>query len=121
MATSYTDIVIIVIRPSLQAQAELAARAADPASGAGTFVPGNALCNLGDAAQTPSAYWCRWNMQPAQHAAFAQTIGGPLNVLKLGASVPAGRDRYLFDATEGQWTPEAVMAALGLDYIRATY
>lgn len=114
-ATIYTDITIIVIKPELQAKAEAAAIAADPAGGAGTFVPGVPLRRAGDPTNTVAAYWCRWNMIPGQRSAFASSIGGPMNILSAGATVPTNRDRWMFDARDGQWAPDQVLAALGLD------
>lgn len=115
MATEYTAISIIVVKAALQQQAEAAAIAADPEGGAGTFVPGVPLRLAGDATNTPVAYYCRWNMKPGQRSAFASSMGGPINVLSKGASVPLNRDRWLFDAADGQWTAEEALAALGYD------
>lgn len=115
-ATDYTDITFIVVLAALQQQAEAAAIAADPEGGAGTFVPGVALRRAGDASNTVVAYWCRWNMIPGQRSAFASSIGGPMNILAPGATVPTNRDRWMFDAsgTNG-WTGTQVLAALGFD------
>jgi hypothetical protein len=112
--TEYSAITIIVVKASLQQQAENAAIAADPEGGAGTFVPGVPLRLAGDESNTPVAYWCQWNMKPQQRSAFASNMGGPINVLAPGASVPLNRDRWLFEASgEGAWTGEQVLAALG--------
>lgn len=109
------ETVIIVVLPSLQQKAEAAAIAADPAGGAGTFVPGSPLRVPGDASNTPAAYWCRWSMLPGQRGAFAASIGGPMNVISAGSNVPTNRDRWMFDASDGAWTPEQVLAALNLE------
>ena len=118
MPTEYSEPVFIVVRPALQAAAEAAAVAADPTGGAGTFVPGVPLRLAGDATNTVAAYWCRWNMKPAQRAAFAAAIGGPINVLALGQTPNLTRDRWMLDATDGAWTPDQVLAALGLTTLR---
>lgn len=115
--TQYTDVTIIVVKASLRQGAEAAAIAADPEGGAGTFVPGVPLRIAGDATNTVVAYWCRWNMKPSQRAVFAQTIGGPNNIIAAGGNVPAfsgQRDRWFFNAAEGAWTSDQVLAALGL-------
>jgi hypothetical protein len=115
--TLFTDVTIIVVKPSLQQGAEAAAIAADPGGGAGTFVPGVPLRAAGDATNTVVAYWCRWNMKPSQRSTFAQTIGGPNNIIAKGGNVPAftsNRDRWFFDASAAGWTGGEVLAALGL-------
>ena len=114
MPTEFTAITIIVVRASVQASAEAAAIAADPQGGAGTFANGVPLRSAGGP-NTPVAYWCRWNMKPQQRAAFASNLGGPLNVLAVGQQPNMSRDAWMFDAAEGQWTPAAVLAALGFD------
>lgn len=117
MATDFTDVTIIVIKPSAQAGAEAAAKAADPEGGAGTFVPGVRLRLAGDPTNTTAAYWCQWNMTKGQRSTFAQNMGGPNNIIAAGGNVPAfssNRDRWFFDATPGAWTPQAVLTALGL-------
>lgn len=113
-ATVYTDITTIVVMSNLREQAEAAAIAAEPEGGAGTFVPGVPLRRAGDAANEIVAYWCRWNMKPGQRSAFASSMGGPINILSPGASVPTNRDRWMFDSTAG-WSPDEVLAALGFD------
>lgn len=116
MATAYTDVTIIVVKPNLQQAAETAARAAEPNGGAGTFVPGVWLRTAGGP-DIPAAYVCRWTMKPGQRAAFASSMGGPMNVLAPGANIPTNRDRWMFDASgPNGWTIEQVMAALGLAY-----
>lgn len=119
-ATIYTDVTIIVVKPSVQQQAENAAVAADPEGGAGTFIPGSPLRAAGDQTNTVAAYWARWNMTKEQRSAFATRMGGPNNIIAAGgnvASFGSSRDRWFFDAVEGAWTPEGVLAALGLDYM----
>lgn len=113
--TDRTEIMLIVVLASLQQQAENAAIAADPTGGAGTFVPGVPLREAGDASNTVVAYWARWQMTPGQVSAFAQNMGGPMNVIDVGGTVQRNRDRWMFNAAEGQWTPEAALAALGFD------
>lgn len=114
--TVYTDVTTIVVRPELQQAAEAAAVAADPEGGAGTFVPGVPLRAAGDQSNAVAAYWCRWNMRSGQRSAFASSMGGPMNILSPGAKVDTTRDRWMFDSTgPGGWTPEQVLAALGLD------
>lgn len=115
--TEYTDVTIIVVKASLQQAAEAAAIAADPEGGAGSFVPGVRLRLASDPTNTVVAYWTQWNMKPSQRSTFANTIGGPNNIIAAGGNVPAfssQRDRWFFDATDGAWTPEGVLAALGL-------
>jgi hypothetical protein len=119
--TEYTAITFIVVKAAIRQQAEAAAVAADPTGGAGTFVPGQPLRVVGDASNTPVAYWCRWNMKPAQRSAFASTIGGPINVLAKGQVPNLSRDKWMFDGDEGQWTPEEVLAALGYARLAATW
>ncbi len=118
MATEYTDITTIVVLASLQQQAELAAITAEPKGGAGTFVPGVPLRAAGDAANTVVAYWCRWNMKVGQRAAFAEAMGGPMQITLPGQSVPRNRDRWMFDSTTG-WEPHEVWAALNLEPVFA--
>ena len=112
MATEYTDITIIVVLAPLQQDAEDAAIAAEPEAGAGTFVPGSPLRLAGDESNTVHAYWARWNMLPGQRSAFASSMGGPMNIISVGDKVQTNRDRWMFDAVEGQWTAEAVLDAL---------
>lgn len=109
------DTTLIVIRPELQQAAEAAAQAADPAAGAGTFVPGVPLRAAGDTSAAVAAYWCQWNFQPGQRGTFASNIGGPMNILSAGATVDTSRDRWMFDANEGGWSASEVLAALQLD------
>lgn len=109
------DTTIIVVRPTLRAQAEAACVAADPEGGAGTFNPGVPLRAVGDTTNTVVAYWANWHMQPGQRAAFASSLGGPVSTYRLGQAPHLGRNRWMFDATPGQWTPDAVLAALGLE------
>lgn len=116
MPTEYTAVTFIVVKASIRQQAEAAAVAADPAGGAGTFVPGTPLRVAGDASNTVVAYWARWNMKPAQRSAFATNIGGPINVLAKGQAPNLTRDKWMFDATDGTgWTADEVLAALGYD------
>lgn len=113
--TEYSAPTFIVVRASLQQNAEDAAIAADPEGGAGTFVPGIPLRAAGDETNAPVAYWARWNMKPAQRSAFASNMGGPINVLTVGQTPNMAHDKWLLDAAAGQWTPEAVLDALGFD------
>ena len=116
--TEYTAPTLIVVKASLRAQAEQAARTADPEGGAGTFNPGTPLRAAGDATNTVVAYWARWNMKPSQRSTFASTICGPNNILAPGANVPLNRDRWFFDARDVDgWTGPQVLAALGYDTI----
>lgn len=109
MTTEYTALTYIVVRASIQQQAEDAAVAADPEGGSGTFVPGIPLRAAGDDTNTPVAYWCRWNMKPSQRSAFASNMGGPINLLTVDKTPNMNHDKWLLDAAEGQWTPEAVL------------
>lgn len=113
--TIYTDITIIVVRPNLRQAAEDAAVAADPEGGAGTFIPGAPLRFAGDASNTVAAYWCQWNMKREQRSAFASSMGGPMNIIAAGGKVNAAHDSWMFDATDGAWTAEQVLQALGFD------
>lgn len=121
MPTEYTAITTIVVLASIQQQAEAAARAADPEGGAGTFDPGVPLRRAGDDTNAVVAYWCRWNMKPGQRSAFAQNMGGPMNILAPGDRVPTNRDRWMFDSSgDNGWTPDQVLAALDLDTLLYT-
>jgi hypothetical protein len=111
--TVFTDITTIVVLAALQQQAELAAIAADPEGGAGTFVPGAPLRRASDPTNAVAAYWCRWNMKAGQRAAFAQTMGGPMQIIPPGGQVNTNRDRWMFDSVGG-WSPDEVLAVLGL-------
>lgn len=113
MPTEYTAPTFIVVKASIRQAAENAAIAADAEGGAGTFIPGNALRAAGDATNTVVAYWCRWNMKPQQRSAFASNVGGPINVLAKGQAPNLARDKWMFDAAEGQWTSDEVLGALG--------
>lgn len=115
--TEFTAVTLIVVKASVQQQAEAAAITADPEGGAGTFVPGTPLRATGDATNTVVAYWARWNMKPGQRQIFAQTMGGPNNIIAVGGNVPLNRDRWFFDAAEGQWTPDQVLAVLGYEKV----
>lgn len=120
--TEFSATTIIVVLAALQHNAEQAAVAADPESGAGTFVPGRMLRAAGDVLNVPVAYWCRWAMKPAQRSAFAQSLGGPMNILAPGALPDLSRDRWMFEANDGQWTGVQVLEALGMATpYRATY
>lgn len=114
MSTEYTAVTTIVVLESIRQEAEQAAIAADPEGGAGTFVPGTPLRAVGDSTNTPVAYWCRWNMKPGQMAAFAQNMGGPLQVLNPGQQPNMSRDRWMFDSSEG-WSPQEVLTALNFE------
>lgn len=109
------DTTTIVVLAALQQKAEDAAISADPAGGAGTFVPGIPLRAAGDATNTVKAYWARWNMQTGQQSAFATALGGPVSVYAPGQTPHLNRDRWLFDSNAGGWQPHEVLAALSLD------
>lgn len=113
--TEFSAPTYIVVRASKQQAAESAAIAADPEGGAGTFVPGTPLRAAGDATNTVVAYWARWNMKPSQRSAFASNMGGPINVLTVDKTPNKAHDQWMLDASEGQWTNEAVLAALDFD------
>ena len=113
---SNTAVTTIVVLASLREQAESAAIAADPAGGAGTFVPGVPLRVAGNGSNTPVAYWCRWNMKPGQRSAFAAAMGGPMNVIKPGGAVQTNRDRWMFESSDPDgWTGDQVLAVLGYE------
>lgn len=120
--TEYSEVVTIVVKAALRAQAEAAAVAADPTGGAGTFIPGVPLRIIGDATNTVVAYWCRWNMKPAQRGAFAAALTGPVNILAPGVAVPGNRDQWLFDSngTSG-WTGSQVLTTLGYATLAPPY
>lgn len=118
--TEYTAITTIVVLAALQQQAEDAAVVADPEAGAGAFVPGTPLRVAGDQSNAVVAYWGRWNMKPGQRSAFAQALGGPLNIYAPGETPHKNRDRWLFDNSTGSWAPEEVLAALGFDVLAYT-
>lgn len=109
------DTTTIVVLAALQQQAEDAAVAADPESGAGTFVPGVDLRKAGDDTNTVVAYWARWIMKAGQQSAFAQALGGPINIIGVGGNVDLSRDRWIFDSNDGAWEAQQVLDALGLD------
>jgi hypothetical protein len=113
--TAYSDVTIIVVKAELQLQAEQAAVSAEPDGGAGTFVPGSPLRVAGDPSNTVHAFWTQWPMKPGQRSAFATAMGGPMQIIGAGGNVNKNRDRWMFDASEGAWTPSAVLAVLGLD------
>lgn len=108
------DTTTIVVLASIQQQAENAAVAADPARGAGTFVPGVPLRAVGDSTNTIKAYWARWNFKPGQQNAFAQALGGPVNIYLPGQQVHLNRDRWMFANINGGWAPHEVLAVLNL-------
>ena len=113
--TEYSAPVFIVVRPTLQQDAETAAVTADPDAGEGTFVPGIPLREAGGP-NVPAAFWARWNMKPGQRSAFASAIGGPMQVIEPGGNVNLNRDRWMFDANETDgWQPQQVLDVLGLD------
>lgn len=109
------DTITIVVLAALQQQAENAAVAAEPEFGAGTFIPGSALRAKGDETNAVKAYFARWNMKDGQRSAFAQSLGGPMNVYAPGEAVHLNRDRWMFDSNVG-WSLLEVMDALGLDH-----
>lgn len=109
------DTTTIVVLAALQQQAENAAITADPAGGAGTFVPGIPLRAAGDNTNAVKAYWARWNMKAGQQGAFATALGGPVSVYAPGQQVHLNRDRWMFDNSTGGWQPHEVLAALNLE------
>lgn len=113
--TEFTAPTFIVVRTGKQQAAEAAAVAADPEGGAGTFDPGTPLRAAGDASNTIVAYWTRWMMKPDQRSLFASNMGGPMNFLSVGQNPNKQHDQWLFDAAPGQWSSDAVLAALGFD------
>jgi hypothetical protein len=119
MPTEYTAPTFIVVKAARRQDAENAAIAADPTGGAGTFIPGTPLRAAGDATNTVVAYWARWNMKPAQRSAFVSNIGGPFNVIDKGVQPNLSRDKWAFNAAEGQWTADEVLASLGYARIDA--
>lgn len=112
--TAYTAVTLIVVRVELQQAAEDAAVSADPDAGAGTFVPGVGLVDASGDPDTIVAYWARWHMLPGQRSAFASAMGGPMNLISAGQNVNTNRDRWMFDAAGGQWTPQQVLDVLGM-------
>lgn len=123
---AYSLRLIVVMRAAFAAQANTAAKLVDTVGGERTF-SGPALRLAGDATNQVRARWCSWQMTPAQATALRTRLqeAGLLNdevVIVQGSQegtfVPNAQARcYIFDAREGQWSPEEVLAVLNLETI----
>lgn len=120
MASNYTLRLTAVVRAAVLVNSNLASRDVDNGGDAWT-VP---LRVAGDATNTIRAYWCGWQMTPAQAQNLRDRLiargllGAEVRVVdgtEKGTFVfdPTAR-AYIFDGREGQWTPTEVLAALGL-------
>lgn len=110
----------IVIRSDLAAKANAAAASEDKAGGDKTFtVP---LAQASDPI-TPVAYWCSWDFSATKSSVnnlktFLTNQGFTLKALGAdgaGAAVNADKSIAYFDGDV--WTPEAVLAKVGLQTI----
>lgn len=114
--TIWTERLIIVISPSMQAQADAIAKVADPTTSGTTFTA--RLCRVGDATEATAAYWTLWVMTPEQESRLVAEFGsrvGTVTILARGDTPKANAKYWLFDATEGTgWTPDEVLTALNL-------
>lgn len=119
--SQYTRRFIIVARADVAALANVAASRSDTDSAGGdrTFTVG--LSASGNA--PAQAYWCSWAMTNAQAAAIRQRLRDQGATVAEVAPVPAGgtpaSNRFaVFDADD--WTPEQVLAKIGLQRIGGT-
>lgn len=101
MATLYTERLIIVVKAAQQTPANAIARQVS-VDGANTFTVG--LSPTGN--QPATHYWCNWAMTPGERA----DMEGRMTALQ------AAGDAQLFDAAT--FTPEQVLAAMGLQRLR---
>lgn len=121
MATQFARRYIIVPRADLAAAANLAAKQpdTDPAGGDRTFTVG--LSATGSA--PAQAYWCNWALTNAQAAAIRNRLQERGATVAETTPVPPGgtpaSNRFaVFDAAD--WTPEAILAQIGMQVVRMT-
>jgi len=113
---------LIVVRAPYVAVANAFALVADPeADGAFT----NALTRASTpTSQTPVAYWCSWAMSTQQRtnlvAEFGRRVARAITAIPVGGTVRSTDDFWLFEAGEGQWDNDAVLAALGFAVVQST-
>ena len=126
MTTAYTVKRLIFVAAPVQDLACQLAQVADPTGWADEWsVP---LRQAGDASNTVVGYWCQWVMTPDMKTALdgalaSSSVSPPAtdaerHVYVLGEALPAlsSTQRIVIcDASDGQWTPDAGLAAMGLD------
>lgn len=107
-----TQRLLILIRAQLQARANAIAVAADPTTtAAGTFsVPLRLASDTGPAPATVG-YWTSWAMTDAQRTRLVGEFG--VTPIPLGGTVDPTASFWLFEAGDGQWTPDAALAVVG--------
>lgn len=105
---------IIVARPAVAAMCNQAAANAAPDGGSPFNVP---LRLAGDASNAVKAYWCSWQMSAAVGQALRTYMtnhgatAAETKVYDPGQSPPNGNRIAIYQ----DWTPEQVLADLGLD------
>lgn len=100
--TAYTRRLLIVVPASEQAAANTRAKEVDTAGGERTFTAG--LVPVGSPSGTaPSHYWCGWTVTQAEFDAIRS---------RLDTAALRKKGIRIYDAAT--WTPEAVLADLGL-------
>lgn len=126
--TLYTVRLIVVVRQAFAAKANLASKFVDSEGGERTFtVP---LRLGGDATNTVRAYWCGWAMTSGEATGLRARLqeqglldGEVVIVTKADQAsfAPNLQARaYIFDARDGAWTPDEVLAVLNLDTLSVT-
>ena len=131
MTTAYTVKRLIFVAAPVQQLACQLAQVADPTGWQNEWsVP---LRAAGDAANTVVGYWCQWVMTPdmktsldgalASSSVTPPATDAEKHVYVLGETLPllsTAQRIVICDASDGQWTPSAGLAALGLDRLAVT-
>lgn len=122
--TEYTVRLILVVKAAQQAAANQLA--SQPDTGNNTLDTFTVPLARPTAPTTPFAYWCGWSLKPAQATALRNRLkaAGMEDAIVTGAEKgtfqpKANAKAYVFDARDGQWTNEEVLAVLGLVTMRA--
>ena len=128
MTTAYTVKRLIFVAAPVQQLACQLAQVADPTGWQNEWsVP---LRQAGDASNTVVGYWCQWVMTDAMRQALdgalaSSNVTPPAtdaekHVYALGETLPllsTAQRIVICDSSDGQWTPDAGLAALGLDVL----
>lgn len=103
--TEFTRRIICVVSANVRGQANALAKEVDTRGGERTFTVG--LVPAGSPpGTTPTAYWCGWSQTPAEFTAFEARL----------ATLPdPARNARMFKIFEDPYTPEQVLAELGLE------
>lgn len=111
-----TQRLLIAVRAPLQAVANDMAQVADPTTDGNTFTVPLRLATDNTATPAVVGYWCSWAMDDAQRGRllteFGRQFASVIDPIPAGGQVHRQDSYWLFEAADGQWTPEGVLSAL---------